>query len=327
LDSIQCTPLHRILVATADRRYQHRFPCVRCEHDPFTPALNSVLYDHYDFIEQHMFTQRDICQRIVSEARHRDVVILVLIDGLSYGDVCQCTIQLPPLRLEPCLVNGPTITRIGFRNVVGDPPIAAYLFDLGFQDRLGFTHWHREDNALADQLFRTIVTTRKVGHFAQVLDALREWLGMARRGKAYVQVLLTGLDGYAHGHKSKPPVDRLVDDVLKEFIKLATLLEELNLDACLFLASDHGILWRDAFEPVVIGHAPGKASPRYAGWKELYLQREPGKRFNLHGEELFCLDYPQVRRSLRIDDQGVHGGLSFQESIVPFITMEVGPNA
>jgi len=44
---------------------------------------------------------------------------------------------------------------------------------------------------------------------------------------------------------------------------------------------------------------------------------------SLYGEELFCLNYPKLRRELRIDDQGVHGGISFQESIVPFVTVEV----
>ena len=327
LDSPEPTLPERILVTTTDSQYQHRFPFMRCEHDPFTTELNTVLYDCYDFIEQHMFTQRSIGQRIISEARDYDVVTLFLVDGLSYQDVSRWRAGGLLAKVEPCLVNGPTKTVIGFRNIIGDPPIAARLFDLGFQHRLGFTHWYREDNVLTDNLFRTISHTEKVGHFSQVLDNLHRCFRTAKWQKMYVQILLTGLDGYAHGQKRKPPVDDIVDDILKEFISVAKLFQELGLSACLYLTADHGILWRDEFEPEVIGNAPGKASPRCAEWSELYQQRETGKRFKLHGEELYCLNYPKVRRPLHIDDQGVHGGISFQESIVPFITLEVEPDA
>ena len=46
-------------------------------------------------------------------------------------------------------------------------------------------------------------------------------------------------------------------------------------------------------------------------------------RFVVGHEEYYCLNYPKVRRPLRIDEQGVHGGVSFQESVVPFIAVRV----
>lgn len=326
LDSPECTSAHRMLVVDPGVPRHHRFPFVRCEHDPFTPELNNVLYSQFDFIEQHMLTQRDIAGVIASAASDYDVVVLFLVDGLSYRDLCRPGTGLRPWTVEPCLVNGPTKTSTGFRNLVGDPPLAARLFDMGFHRRLGLTHWYREDNVLADYLFRGIAQTQKVGHFSQVLATMEEWLTTTERPKGYVQILLTGLDGYAHGQKRKPPVNDIVDDVLEEFMRLAKLLEEVGVAARLWLSADHGILWRDEFEPEVIGAAPGKVNPRCAEWSALYCQREPGRRFNLYGEEVYCLNYPKVRRPLHIDDQGIHGGISFQESIVPFVTMEIIPD-
>ncbi len=325
LDAPEPTLPERILVTASDAQYFHRFPMVRCEHDPFTPALNSVLYDRYEYIESHMLTQRDIGRRILADVDDAQVVVLMLIDGLSYRDVTGW--QEERVKIEPCLVNGPTVTRIGFRNLVGDPPLAVCLFDYGFPYRLGFTYWHREDNALTDALFRTIGRVERTGHFAGILERLQAHFGQNGGGKTYVQILLTGLDGYAHGQKRKPPIGAIVGEIRDELLSLERLFTKLGLRTRIYLTADHGILWRDEFEPQVIGNAPGKSSPRCCGWNELYHQSEPGKRFNLHGEELFCLNYPKLRRELRIDDQGVHGGISFQESIVPFITVEVNPDA
>lgn len=328
LDVPKPTLPERILVTAGNPQYQHRFPTVRCEHDPFTLALNQVLYDWYEYIEGHMLTQQGIGERIVAEAGGAQVVVLMLIDGLSYRDVVgwQDEGELA-VKAEPCLVNGPTVTRIGFRNVIGDQPLAARLFDHGFTHRLGFTYWYREDNTLTNHLFRTIGRTEKVGHLAEILEALRAHFGRSRGGKTYVQVLLTGLDGYAHGQKRRPPVEAIVGGIKEELFNLVRLFAELGSRARIYLTADHGILWRDEFAPQIIGSAPGKSSPRCCGWSDLYHQSEPGKRFNLHGEELFCLNYPRLRRKLHIDDQGVHGGISFQESIVPLVTVEVNPDA
>lgn len=323
LDAPQPILPEHILITATDPQYQHRFPTAHCQHDPFTPDLNQVLYDHYEYIESHMLSQRDIGERIVDAADDVQVVVLMLSDGLSYQDVVGWQEESAPIQVEPCLVNGPTVTSIGFRNIVGDPPLAARLFDHGFTCRLGFTYWHREDNTLTDHLFRTIGHTEKAGHFAEILEALRLHFSLSRAGKTYIQVLLTGLDGYVHGQKRKPPVEAIVAGIRDELLNLARLFLELGLRARIYLTADHGILWRDEFEPQTIGSAPGKSSPRCCGWSELYHQSEPGKRFKLYGKELFCLNYPKLRRELHIDDQGVHGGISFQESIVPFVTVEV----
>jgi len=319
----------RLLITASDTQYDGRFPHVRCYHDPFTPALNAVLFDRYDEIASRMLCQSQVAERIVAEAIRRDFIILFLVDGLSYQDVRNWADSTDrTLSVEPCLVDVPTLTRVAFRNLIGTPSVAMRLFGIGYHHRLGFTYWTREDNQLTDRLFHTIAEVKKIGRFSQILATLRSHLSSAGQRKSYVQIVRTGLDGYAHAQKRRPPVAAIVEEVRQEFKQLAALCgelcSELGLRARLYLTADHGILWRDEFEPEVIGDAPGKSSPRWCGWRDLYHQRDKGRRFLIDGEEYHCLGFPKLRRPLRIDEQGVHGGISFQESIVPFITMRIG---
>jgi hypothetical protein len=314
----------RLLITASDPQYGDRFPRVGCDHDPFTPSLNAVLFDHYGEIASRMLCQGQAAGRIVAEAGKYELITLFLVDGLSFQDVRAWASSTDrTLSIEPCLVDVPTLTQVAFPNLIGAPALAMRLFDAGYHHRLGFTYWTREDNQLTDRLFHTIAEVKKVGHFPQILATLRSYLGSARQRKSYVQIVRSGLDSYAHAQKRRPPVAAIVEEIRQEFEQLAMLCRELGLRARLYLTSDHGILWRDEFEPEVIGDAPGKSSPRWCGWRDLYHQRDKGRRFLVDGEEYYCLGFPKIRRPLHIDEQGVHGGISFQESIVPFITMRI----
>lgn len=314
----------RLLITASDPQYGSRFPHLCCDHDPFTPSLNSVLFDHYDRVASRMLCQSQVVERIVAEAGRHDLIILFLVDGLSYQDVrgwVGSTGQT--LSVEPCLVDVPTLTQVAFPNLIGSPALAMRLFDIGYHHRLGFTYWSREDNQLTDRLFHTIAEVRKVGHFPQILAILRSYLSGVAQCKSYAQIVRTGLDSYAHAQKRKPPIAAIVEEVHQEFEQLAMLCRELGLRAHLYLTSDHGILWHDELEPEVVGDAPGKSNPRWCTWRDLYRQRDKGRRFLADGDEYYCLGFPKIRRPLRIDEQGVHGGISFQESIVPFMTMRI----
>lgn len=309
----------------------NRFPSLHCTHDPFTDALNTVLFSRFDAVTSSMLCQSAVSQTIVSEAPFSDVVVFFIVDGLSYHDLRDRTSVLGrSFDKRACLVDVPSVTRVAFPNIVGRPNLAARLFDAGYHRRLGVSYWTRDDNRLTDQLFHTIPQVTKAGAFGEVLSALRTHLEHADRGKSYVQIIRTGLDGYAHSQKRRVPVRAVVDEIWREFEELASILLELctkkNIRAVLFLTADHGILWNDEFVPQIIGDAPGKSSARWCNWKDLYYQRDQGRRFLFDGEEFFCLGYPYLRRPLRIDEQGVHGGISFQESVVPFITARFDPS-
>lgn len=318
----------RILITRANPLYQGRFPHLRYEHDPFTPALNDILLERFDEVAARMLCQSALPNRIVKDSELYDLVLFFLVDGLSYRDAQHWVGPAgDAFTIEPCLVDGPTLTQVGFPNLIGDPPIAARLFDRGFDERRGFTYWSTQDNQMTGHLFRTISAIDKVGDFRRIVAALREYLGAPDRSKCYVQIVRSGLDGYVHSQKRRPPVSEIVADVRKEFELLGNLCRELGIHARLHLAADHGILWRDEFEPQVVGNAPANSNPRCCGWRELYYQHDKGRRFVVGGEEYYCLGFPKIRRPLHIDEQGVHGGVSFQESVVPFITWEVLPTA
>lgn len=221
------------------------------------------------------------------------------------------------MTIEPCLAAVPTITEIGFRTIVGDPPLALCLFDRGYADRLGFTYWEREDNRLTDALFRT-VQTEKVRYFSEILERLRQ----RSLKKTYVQILRSGLDGLAHGYRGRPPIEAVVEDVWDDFTALAEMLVDKGVFARLYLVSDHGILWQHEAQFAVVGNESGKVHPRYYAPDE---RGRHGMTVTFNGHEYHVLDYLQVRRELYSDEQGTHGGISFQESIVPFVTLEVKP--
>jgi hypothetical protein len=315
----------QLLITTSEPQYSGRLPHVHCDHDPFTPDLNRILFAHFDDIGSRMLRQSQIADRIAADAVEYDLVILLLVDGLSYQDVRGWTSSFGhTLSIEPCLVDVPTLTRLAFPNLIGVPSLAGRLFDAGYHSRLGFTYWAREDNELTDRMFQAIAEVKKCGHFPQILTTLREYVTGADQTKTYIQIVRTGLDSYAHGQKRKPPVTAIVEEVHQEFEQLSALCSDLcaktGLRASLYVTADHGILWRDESELEIVGHALANSSPRWCGWRDLYHQRDQGRRFVIQGEEYYCLGFSKLRRQLRIDEQGVHGGISFQESIVPFVT-------
>ena len=319
----------RWLLTDDDPAFRHRFPRVRVAHDPFTPALNSVLFEHFEAMAQTMLCQSQLAAVISRAAAECDAIILMLIDGLSYENARQWCGQHAPLwSLEPCLVDVPTITSIAFPNAIGAPSVAERLFDRGFHRRIGFTYWTREDNELTNLLFRSLPEMHKTGNFDDIVSgARRVVMESATLGKPFIQIVRTGLDGYAHKQKRTPPVAAIVDEIFQEFSQLVAISQEAQrVNGCrtgLFLTAIHGILWQTEFESQVVGRAPSGASARYCRWADLFQQDETGMRFVVGHEEYYCLNYPKVRRPLRIDEQGVHGGVSFQESVVPFIAVRV----
>lgn len=316
----------KALILQADPVYAARFPRVLVDHDPFTSQLNAVLLERFDEIATLMLVQSHLSEQIADQLRRPDVIALMLIDGLSYGDVRRWLDARPGVRMElvPCLVDGPTLTEIAFPRIIGDTPPAVRLFDRGYRRRLGFTYWSRENNLLTDMLFRTIPNVNVVSDFSTILATLHRELHISSEQNIYLQIVRTGLDGYAHHQKRKPPVTTVVDIIMGEVLSLAKLFDEIGCTAQIYLTADHGILWRDEFEPRIVGRAPAGASPRSCEWRDLYHQDESGQRFVVAGREIYCLDYPKLRRALRIDEQGVHGGISFQESIIPFLKVRIG---
>lgn len=312
LDTPQDVQLHRALSFDANSPYASRFPVVTVEHDPFTPELNYILFERYDFIAASMLSHARVAERIVVEAQKAETVVLILLDGLSYTD-CQGWPEV-----EPCLAASPTITRICFPTIVGSPPLAAQLFATGLTRRIGFTYWERQDEPLTDRLFHTITDTRKLDSnqpdaFGQVLD----WLSAHDLSGTYVQIVYSALDDYAEGHRVTVPRQAVVEQIRRDLEAVADVLTHKGRPAILFAVADHGILWKDGghkFEFIKL------SGTRYAEGRS---GAGRGRLFEVDGKPYWVLDYPQMGRRWKSNEQGIHGGISFEESIVPFIKWEV----
>ena len=333
MDEPDQTLPRRILITKLDKAYKGRFPYVRVEHNPFSQAFNEILSHRFDDIASHMLTQSKIAHYIISDSENAEVIILYLVDGLSYLRVQEtfthwpfeswaaCTVYYA---LHPCLVDSPTVTHIAFPNLIGYPPLAMRLFEKGFSTRLGFSYWSRSDNLLTNRIFHGIPCVKRITDFGELIEYLRNYIQFEKR--TFIQILRSGLDDYAHHQKRRPPIEAVVADIQREFIELIALFCEIGRPAHLYLSSDHGILWRWEFEPQVIGNAPSRVNPRFGKWQDLASNSGLSYHFVIDREEYLCLNYPQLRRPLRIDEQGVHGGISFQESIVPFISVSICPS-
>lgn len=311
LDNPLPTPPRRLLIKEP-RIGPQRFPSVKCTHFPFTSELNKVLFTKFEFIAESMLTQKEVGDRIVESAQGFDTLVLLLIDGLSYKDCADWE------NTEPCLVVGPSTTFYGFISVVGAPPIATTLLEVGFRDRLGFSYWNRKDEELTNRIFYAFQDVSKVISFREVLKILRHY----DLKSTYIQIVRSGLDGYAHKHRDMPLKAAVVEEIRKDVNDLLALLQEKKLKAKVHLVSDHGILWRDEHPFEVIDlPSEGRSGPiRYFKQGE---RGHRGKPFEVGEKELFLLDYPQIRRNFRSNEWGAHGSISFEESVVPFVSWEV----
>nr|BAL53916.1 hypothetical conserved protein [uncultured prokaryote] len=315
LDMPRPQPKSPILALQIEPALQHRLPIVHCTHDPLTTELNQVLLKRYDFIKGHMLCQSQVADAILQHS-DQDTVVLLLVDGLSYADVAHSPIMGQGYRLEPVLVDGVSNTEQGMKRIIGDPPLAQRLFDLGFRTCLGFTYWERAEEALTNCLFTGFGDrVWKVKSFDEVLAYLE---GQELR-HAFVQIVRMGLDAAAHRQRERPNLRAMVDDVLKDFERLAQLFKHKGVSASLHLVSDHGILWahEHSLRPYEFSEAD---HPRYY---EHARHGEHRLTVEFEGKAFALLEYPYLRRELRANEWGVHGGLSFEESVVPWLNVIV----
>lgn len=314
LDSPAPQPARPMLSTQIKAEFKHRLPAVRCTHDPLRTELNRVLLKRYDFIKAHMVCQSQVADEIVRRA-DGDAVVLMLVDGLSYADVKRHAPQWLE-KVMPVLVDGVSVTHQGMVRIVGHPPLAQRLFDAGFRRAFGFTYWERAREPLTDRAFAgfgdRVCTVRS---FEEVLVALQR----EEMHGTFVQIVRAGLDGPAHRQREMPNVAATVNDILKDFERLAQLFEQKRTSVLLHLISDHGILWAPEhnLHMYELSHAD---HPRHY---EHSRRGEHVLNVRFEGKEFAILAYPYLRRELRANEWGVHGGLSFEESVVPWLVYHV----
>jgi hypothetical protein len=133
-----------------------------------------------------------------------------------------------------------------------------------------------------------------------------------------VQIVRQGLDQLSHRHRDRPDIVATVKTIVNELAQLTECLKKRPMTAQVFLTADHGILWRDEHKLRLYGAGEGSVPPRYY---EGLLGGEVLWRVEFEGNDYAALAYPFIRRKLRSDEWGVHGGLSFEESFVPLVKL------
>ena len=317
VDEPSLVPNERIILTGPITNYYKRWPIIHVnKRNPVNLIrFNNYLFQNFDFAQKNLFAQSQIADHIADDIEV-DMIILLLIDGLSYKD----WIDFP--YVSSCFVDGPTITAFGFRNIIGNPPIAYRLFNNGFKKRFGFTYWDR-DNQLTDLLFfgfEPSLQLKRVSEFKEVL------LGLDKLPleQTYIQILINGLDYICHHHRGRPPIKTIAKELYERiFSDLVSQVQKMGATAIIYATADHGILWKPAPEEnenLIVIKDDRVNTHRYAKGSFLIPN---ARHFTCYGKNYTSLAYPYLFKPLSRLERGVHGGISYQESVVPFVKMEV----
>jgi hypothetical protein len=105
---------------------------------------------------------------------------------------------------------------------------------------------------------------------------------------------------------------------------LMQVLSQKKLTARVYVTADHGILWRHEhnrhFEYI---DDLDVATPRLSVRQTKEEWDQYSVRIEAEGVVYYPLKYPFLGSKIKANDNGVHGGISYQESIVPFAMFEV----
>jgi len=289
------------------------FPSYSIDQRPDPIDLSDVLFQKFDIAKKLIFSQEEIAERIINLAlRDRpEVIILILVDGLSYYDL------LEQEGIEPCLVPGVSVTNYGFRTIIGKPSISNRLFFSGYKKQRAFSFFD-VSNELSANIHDGFSETQftRVKETADIYNALKNF----RPKKDYVQIVLDGLDSLSHNHHDAPPIDFYKNRIISCLDEIENILRKRKISYQIHLVSDHGILWHDSYDKFIVVDdlfPEDSFHPRYVKgtFNRLYGRISTG-----YGSIYTLFKAPYVSRKLRINEWGVHGGISAWESIVPFIT-------
>lgn len=291
------------------------FPTIALPEFPSIAQVNQAL--PHQFETNNLLKQSDLAADIATRVKQElpELVVLLVFDGLSFYDVVNW--ELPHATLTPCLVDGLSATDAAMRRLIGSPVLTHQLFELGYPSRLGFSYWERQVNQLTDDLFFGFVGSqlRRVTTFNEVLNTIKAYEWSAR---TYIQIIRSGLDSVCHLHRERPDITGHLEHLKQDVLALITTLRETGHRFRLFLTADHGILWYA--DQDVVSLAREKSKARYteghvaSDGDVLTLNTDAGTYTVLTGDKV-------IAKQRRVTEWGFHGGVSAQESLVPFWDM------
>lgn len=294
---------------------QNKYPHIKLDHSPLSPLLNEIITKKYERLSDHLLTQRDIKSQVLQRVTDETTVVLLIADGLGYDDVLGT-----PLEGEPCLVNGPTVTPVGYKNIIfgrDGTPLVNELTKRGFVRVRGYSYWDESTyNDLNSRVFQNFPEVNRVRTSEEIIEDLQ--INPLQDDRTYIQISRRALDNQAHDGKEVRASDREheISKLNSDIEQLGKILDEQVDSYLIILTSDHGILWRKDFEDdMQIVSTNGKSNMRYARQKIGFDGR--AKLIDAHGNTYTVFDHPYAASSFNADEAGTHGGLSYQESLVP----------
>lgn len=327
-DDMYSAPQAPILILQRDSQLAARFPTVSLKEHPPVELINQNMHCHLDYARDQLLTTHGVAAALTNDVieRRYDMVVLMLVDGLSYGDVIDWADTA-----VPCFVDGPSVTyrladdqrtvlpTVGFPSIVGSPSVFARLHDMGYKNALGYTYWAPDSNVISDYLFKQIPTHR-VANFEAILAELRSF---TFKQPTYIQIMREGLDGLAHSKRemSRAEITGAIIAIRQDIERVMQVLSQQKRRVCLYLVADHGILWKTEHDWKALDVAGSR--PRYSTSRPDEAACARAVRYERSTQVYYSFTYPYLGSRIKADDSGVHGGLSYQESIVPFAKFEV----
>lgn len=322
-------PSHRFqkdVVIDSNERSNH-YRMMKCGDDLLSPELNEVIEwsNREDFkrLMDELQIQSRIKNKIIEQTSVEEIVILVIVDGLPFHAVKNIATHTKlPLSIEPVLVDGISETSNGFQRVVyGNSTTSVYggLIYNSFSNHLGFTYWEKGQENLSTDLHGSMNkrNVHRIRDFSEVSEYLQK---DGVNSQTYVQVTRMGMDQESHNRKEAPNPDQQVKELLDDIQELKSTVADLADQYSIYVTADHGILWRDQLpnDPPQIDTGSKQGPPRHIKGSKLIAN---SLLFNDPSGPGAALAYPYLTRDLKHTEWGVHGGLSYQESLVPLIQL------
>jgi len=289
------------------------FPTVEFPALPSIEQVNEALPNRFE--TTHLFKQSDVATEITERIRKElpQIVVLLVLDGLSFYDVVDW--ELPQATLEPCLVDGLSVTNSAMQRLIGSPVLTHRLFELGYIRRSGFSYWERAANVLTDALFAEF-PPNQLHRMTTFDEVLRKIKASGWETHTYVQIIRSGLDGVCHSNRERPNTKSILDDLKRDILLLLEVLQETGKSFRLFITADHGILWYA--DQDIIPLAQEKFKTRYtegnvaSGDNVLTLQSEQETYTVLTGDKV-------IAKNRKSNEWGFHGGISGTRIVGPIL--------
>ena len=304
-------------------RQVYGFPELVIPMLPEEPELSQVLAASLTTPISGLPRQSQLAATISQALVGTHIVGLLVFDGLAYEDVLNW--QYPPgwqVSCLPCIVDGMTLTSSAMPSIIGSPPLAHRLFQLGYKQHYGFAYWDRESNELTDTMFAQFSVNQlfKVSEFAQILERIAK---TDFKLPTYLQIVRNGLDQFVHGYRERPNVRHFLGEMESALHRLLDVLAAPQKPVRLHITADHGILWHA--DQAVVSVGEHIQTPRYKAGA-FSMPDVPAVTISEPTESYSAIVGPRhIFRARRTNEWGFHGGISGRESLVPFITLDYHP--